>query len=169
MISACAFGHIGHTSFRPLQQWLIETRRKVSAKSELAAAINYALKRWAALTRYCEDGSIEIDNNAAERTLRGPVLSSAGSKLELRAGGKKVDLDAKRIMRATSGDAKSTKNGRLLARVIGALIASESGSGLITRVKPLILAQPTQKGRCVPQRAMLGGPLDVFGQAKPFH
>jgi transposase len=58
-----------------LQQWLLDTRAKVSAKSELAAAINYALKRWTALTRYCDDGSIEIDNNAAERALRGPVLS----------------------------------------------------------------------------------------------
>jgi transposase len=58
-----------------LQQWLLETRAKVSAKSELAGAINYALKRWVALTRYRDDGAIEIDNNAAERALRGPVLS----------------------------------------------------------------------------------------------
>ena len=58
-----------------LQQWLLETRAKVSAKSGLAGAINYALKRWAALTLYCEDGAVEIDNNAAERALRGPVLS----------------------------------------------------------------------------------------------
>jgi transposase len=58
-----------------LQQWLVETRAQVSAKSEFAAAINYALNRWEALTRYCGDGAIEIDNNAAERALRGPVLS----------------------------------------------------------------------------------------------
>jgi transposase len=58
-----------------LQHWLVETRAKVSAKSEFAAAINYALNRWEALTRYCKDGAIEIDNNAAERALRGPVLS----------------------------------------------------------------------------------------------
>jgi hypothetical protein len=58
-----------------LQQWLLETKSKVSAKSELAGAINYALKRWTALTRYRDNGAIEIDNNAAERALRGPVLS----------------------------------------------------------------------------------------------
>ena len=58
-----------------LQRWLLETRAKVSTKSELAGAINYALKRWAALTRYRDDGGVEIDNNAAERALRGPVLS----------------------------------------------------------------------------------------------
>jgi hypothetical protein len=58
---------------KALQQWLVETRAKVSAKSEFAAAINYALNRWEALTRYCGDGAIEIDNNAAERALRGPV------------------------------------------------------------------------------------------------
>ena len=60
---------------KDLQQWLVGTRTKVSAKSEFAAAINYALNRWDALTRYCGDGAIEIDNNAAERALRGPVLS----------------------------------------------------------------------------------------------
>ncbi len=36
-------------------------------KSELAKAIRYALSNWVALTRYCEDGRLEIDNNAAER------------------------------------------------------------------------------------------------------
>jgi len=56
-------------------QWLIATLGKVSAKSEIASAINYSLKRWTALTRYSDDGLLEIDNNAAERALRGPVLS----------------------------------------------------------------------------------------------
>jgi hypothetical protein len=47
---------------------------RVSAKSELAAAIGYSLARWKALTRYVDDGRIEIDNNAAERALRGVSL-----------------------------------------------------------------------------------------------
>ena len=47
---------------------------RVSAKSEIAAAIGYSLMRWKALTRYVEDGRIEIDNNAAERALRGVSL-----------------------------------------------------------------------------------------------
>jgi len=32
---------------------------------------SYALTHWAALTRYPSDGRLEIDNNAAERSLRG--------------------------------------------------------------------------------------------------
>ena len=47
---------------------------RVSAKSEIAAAIGYSLTRWKALTRYVDDGRIEIDNNAAERALRGVSL-----------------------------------------------------------------------------------------------
>ncbi len=43
---------------------------KLSKKSEPAGAIRYALSRWNALTRYRDDGCIEIDNNAAERALR---------------------------------------------------------------------------------------------------
>lgn len=57
-----------------LQQWLTATLRRVSAKSELASAIKYALVRWVALTRYRDDGRIEIDNNSAERSIRPLVL-----------------------------------------------------------------------------------------------
>ena len=57
-----------------LQDWLTTTLHLVSAKSELAGAIKYALVRWAALTRYRDDGRIEIDNNTAERAIRPLVL-----------------------------------------------------------------------------------------------
>lgn len=57
-----------------LKQWLESNLAKLSKKSEAAAAIRYALGRWPALTRYCEDGSLEIDNNAAERALRAVAL-----------------------------------------------------------------------------------------------
>jgi transposase len=53
-----------------MRAWMQATLGKVSRKSPLAVAIHYALGRWAALTRYCEDGALEIDNNAAERALR---------------------------------------------------------------------------------------------------
>ncbi len=53
-----------------LHQWLEKTLSQVSRKSEIAAAIRYALSRWRALLRYSEDGQLEIDNNAAERALR---------------------------------------------------------------------------------------------------
>ncbi len=40
---------------------------RVPAKSEIAGAIGYSLKRWKALTRYVDDERIEIDNNTAAR------------------------------------------------------------------------------------------------------
>jgi transposase len=46
------------------------TYGKVSRKGSLAAAIQYALSRWPALTRYTTDGRLEISNNAAERAIR---------------------------------------------------------------------------------------------------
>ena len=57
-----------------LHAWLNAMVGRVSAKSEIAAAIGYSLTRWKALTRYVDDGRIEIDNNAAERALRGVSL-----------------------------------------------------------------------------------------------
>ena len=53
-----------------LKQWFEETLGKLSRKSETAMAVRYALTRWEALMRFCDDGRIEIDNNAAERALR---------------------------------------------------------------------------------------------------
>lgn len=54
--------------------WLEGILRKLSAKSALAAAVGYALSRWEALGRYLGDGRLEIDNNAAERSLRTVAL-----------------------------------------------------------------------------------------------
>jgi transposase len=53
-----------------MKAWLQQTLQTLSQKSEAAKAIRYALNRWDALGRYCDDGRIEIDNNAAERALR---------------------------------------------------------------------------------------------------
>ncbi len=57
-----------------LHAWLRATVTALSKKSELAVAIRYALSRWTALTRYRDDGRLEIDNNAAERALRAVAL-----------------------------------------------------------------------------------------------
>lgn len=54
--------------------WLTSTIAQISRKSALGGAIHYALARWAALSRHCDDGCVEIDNNAAERALRGVAL-----------------------------------------------------------------------------------------------
>ncbi len=53
-----------------LRDWLRKMLERLSKKSELANAIGYVLTRWSALTRYRDNGAIEIDNNAAERALR---------------------------------------------------------------------------------------------------
>jgi transposase len=57
-----------------LHEWLETTLSKIMQKSDVAAAIRYALGHWSALVRYAGDGRIEIDNNAAERALRAVAL-----------------------------------------------------------------------------------------------
>jgi len=54
-----------------LETWLREQRRKLSARNEIAKAIQYSLNRWTALTRFLDDGRLCMSNNAAERALRG--------------------------------------------------------------------------------------------------
>jgi transposase len=57
-----------------LHRWMHKTLAGLSRKSDTAAAIRYALSHWRALTRYVDDGLLEIDNSAAERSLRAVVL-----------------------------------------------------------------------------------------------
>ena len=66
-----------------LRGWMEKALRQLSSKSETAGAIRYALSRWRALTRYADDGRLEIDNSAAERALRAVAL---GRKNYLFAG-----------------------------------------------------------------------------------
>ena len=66
-----------------LKVWLETTLQKISGKSELAKAMRYGLSRWPALGCYTNDGRVEIDNNAAERSIRGIAL---GRKNYLFAG-----------------------------------------------------------------------------------
>jgi transposase len=55
----------------------------ISGRSDLARAIRYARSRWTALTRYLDDCTLEISNNAAERAIRPLAL---GRKNYLFAG-----------------------------------------------------------------------------------
>ena len=78
---------IRQSSARPviddLAAFFDATLARISGKSELAGAIRYARSRWSALTRYLDDGRLEISNNAAERAIRPLAL---GRKNYLFAG-----------------------------------------------------------------------------------
>ena len=54
---------------------MLEQRRRLSGRSTLGKALQYALNRWDALSRYIEDGRLSIDNNLAERQLRGIAVA----------------------------------------------------------------------------------------------
>ena len=58
-----------------LQQWLDDQRRRISSKAALGRALQYAMSRWDALTRYTTDGRLGLDNNLAERLLRGIAVT----------------------------------------------------------------------------------------------
>lgn len=57
-----------------LEAWMRIERRALSRHADVAKAIDYMLKRWAAFTRFLHDGRICLSNNAAERALRGIAL-----------------------------------------------------------------------------------------------
>lgn len=64
---------------RPLiaafEPWLREKLALISQKTKLAEAIRYALTRWEGLTRFIDDGRIEIDSNVVERAIRPIALN----------------------------------------------------------------------------------------------
>jgi transposase len=66
-----------------MHDWLEASLAKLSTKSDTSAAVRYALARWDALSRFLDDGLLEIDNNSAERALRAVAV---GRKNYLFAG-----------------------------------------------------------------------------------
>ena len=91
--------------FDALQVWLAAQLPALSGKTPLAAAIRYGLNRLPRLKPYLTDGTLEIDNNAAERAMRGCALGRknwlfAGSA----AGGKTLAIAATLIETAKLND-----------------------------------------------------------------
>lgn len=58
-----------------LEPWLRAKLAPISQKTKLAQAIRYALSRWDGLTRFVDDGRIEIDSNVVERSIRPIALN----------------------------------------------------------------------------------------------
>jgi len=53
-----------------MHDWLLKTRVTVANGGGTAKAIDYSLKRWAALSRYATAGNLPIDNNPVENVIR---------------------------------------------------------------------------------------------------
>ncbi|MFO1036180.1 MAG: IS66 family transposase [Geminicoccaceae bacterium] len=58
-----------------LKQWLEARLTTVAGRSPLAEAIRYTLARWDGLTRFLDDGRIELDSNTVERSIRPIALN----------------------------------------------------------------------------------------------
>jgi transposase len=59
---------------RELEAWMRSERGRLSRHNDVAKAMDYMLKRWAAFIRFLDDGKICLSNNAAERALRGVAV-----------------------------------------------------------------------------------------------
>jgi transposase len=75
--------------------WLLACRGHIPNGSSSAKAIDYTLKRWAALTHYLTDGRVPIDNNWIENQIR-PI--AIGRKNWLFAGSLRAGKRAAAIM-----------------------------------------------------------------------
>ncbi len=71
------------TLVEAMKRWIEQEHGRVPGRSKLAEAIRYALNRWDALTRFIDDGRIELDTNPVERAIRPVAL---GRKNHLFAG-----------------------------------------------------------------------------------
>jgi transposase len=78
-----------------LQAWMLAQRSRVPDGTTTAKALDYSLKRWAALTRYLDDGQLPIDNNYIEQQMR-PI--AIGRKNWLYAGSLRAGKRAAAVM-----------------------------------------------------------------------
>lgn len=60
-------------------------------QSPAGKAVGYTVNQWSALTRFCDDGALAIDNNATERALRGTAGRPEGYGRSEHAGGRRAD------------------------------------------------------------------------------
>ena len=81
-----------------LHEWLQDQQPRLLPKSKLAGAVNYMLKRWESFTRFLESGAVPMDNNAAERALKYPIL---GRKAWLFFGNQKAGETAAKLFTLT--------------------------------------------------------------------
>ena len=58
-----------------LHAWLHDHAGRVSAASDLARAIRYAIRHWPGLVVFLDDGRVEMDANVVERAIRPSVLT----------------------------------------------------------------------------------------------
>jgi len=58
-----------------LKTWIEKTLVQVPGGSSIAEVIRYGLNQWDGLVRFLDDGRIEIDSNAVERSMRPIALS----------------------------------------------------------------------------------------------
>ena len=70
---------VRHDRTRPLladlDAWLRQKLALISQKTKLAEAIRYAQSHWVGLTRFVDDGRIEMDTNIVERSIRPIALN----------------------------------------------------------------------------------------------
>lgn len=85
-----------------LHDWLQQTRLRVAPNTATSKAIDYSLKRWAALVRYAETGDLPIDNNPVENCIRPIAL---GKKNWLFAGSERAGQRAA-VIQTLLGTAK---------------------------------------------------------------
>ena len=68
-----------HERSRPivdaLHAWLQDHVGRVSAASDLAKAIRYAIRHWPGLVVFLDDGRVEMDTNVVERAIRPNTLT----------------------------------------------------------------------------------------------
>lgn len=102
-MTAAARQRLRDTEARPkldsMKAWLTDTRGDTANGTGLARAIDYSLRRWAALSRYAERGELPIDNNPIENAIR-PI--AIGRKNWLFAGSLRAGVRAAAIQSLTA-------------------------------------------------------------------
>ena len=124
----------------------------ISQKTKLAEAIRYALSRWVGLTRFIDDGRIEIDSNVIERSIRPIALNRKNTLFAGSDGGgehwaiiaslietcKLNGIDPQAyltdVITRIVNDHPNSRIDALLPWAYAGLFVAESPSGALTRV-----------------------------------
>ena len=116
-----------------LHAWLNQQLPRISKATKLAEAIRYTLRHWEGLTRFLDDGRLELDTNTVEREIRPITL---GRKNALFAGN---DAGAEHWAIAATLIASAKLNGvNPLAYLTDVLERIVAGRTKITEIEALL-------------------------------
>jgi transposase len=135
-----------------LHVWLHDHVDRVSAASDLAKAIRYAIRHWSGLVMFLDDGRVEMDTNVVERAIRPSVLTRKNALFAGSDGGARHWAVAMTLIQ--SAKLNGVEPMAWLTDVLERIVSGRTKAHQLHTLLPWNWREPSRSGAEVPEAAM---------------